>query len=102
MKKQLFLYEIDSASIDAILSLPETHKIKYFKELVETFYPNTEQNSEEFISLVENYYSSFYVEKLYRSNMFFNEKFTVIYTDTGLIRNIIPDMYYCGDDLIVH
>lgn len=102
MKDQLLLCNVEDTSIDAVLSLPEASKLSYFKALAEKFYPNTEKNSEEYIALLESYYSSFYLEKLYRSNSFFNEKFTVVYTSTGLIRNIIADMYYCDDDLVVH
>ena len=46
--------------------------------------------------------SSIYVEKLYRSNRFFQESFTMIYTKTGLIRNIVNDIYFLEDDLITH
>ena len=53
-------------------------------------------------NLLEYYNSSFYVEKMYRTNKFFQEKFTIVYTDKGFIRNIIADMYYADDDLITH
>ena len=52
--------------------------------------------------LLENYLSSFYVEKLYRSNQFFNEKYIMTYTHTGLVRNVINEMYFTDDDLITH
>jgi len=39
---------------------------------------------------------------MYRTNKFFQEKFTIVYTDKGFIRNIIADMYYADDDLITH
>lgn len=102
MKDKLLLCEVSTSSLDAVLSLPEASKLSYFKALVENFYPKTDKDSEEYVSLLESYYSSFYLEKLYRTNNFFNEKFTVVYTSTGLIRNIISDMYYCDDDLVVH
>ena len=30
------------------------------------------------------------------------ESFSVVYTKTGLIRNIWNDLYYTDDDLIIH
>jgi hypothetical protein len=100
--KPFILEELSNESLDAVLSLPPTNKSKYFTVLAKTYYPNAEEGSSEFVELVESYVSSFYVEKLYRSNRFFNEKFTVVYTTTGLIRNVIADIYYSDADLITH
>ena len=60
------------------------------------------EKSDEFKNVLESYVSSFYVEKMYRSNRFFNEKFIIVYTQTGLIRNVWSDLYYTDDDLITH
>ena len=102
MSKRLILEEITTESLDAVLSLPAVNKANYFSELLKTFYPNIEESSDEYTDMLELYISSFYVEKLYRTNRFFNEKFTPIYTQTGLIRNIIADRYFTDDDLITH
>jgi len=96
------LQDLPDESLDAVLSLSLTQKSNYFTAMVKTFYENLDEGTEEFEELVASYVSSFYVEKLYRSNRFFNEKFTPVYTSTGLIRNIILDMYYADDDLITH
>ena len=102
MNKSFILEELSDESLDAILSLPLDKKSSYFTAMLKSFYPSVQENTEEFDSLISSYLSSFYVEKIYRSNNFFNEKFTVIYTTTGIIRNIIADMYYADDDLITH
>lgn len=102
MDDAFILEGLSNESLDTILSLSLSQKSAYFVAMVKTFYPNIPEGSEQFDGLVESYVSSFYVEKLYRSNRFFNEKFTPIYTSTGLIRNIIADMYYADDDLITH
>jgi hypothetical protein len=102
MSNIFILQDLPDESLDAVLSLPITQKTNYFIAMAKTFYPKTPEDSTEFEELVASYVSSFYVEKLYRSNRFFNEKFTPIYTGTGLIRNIIADMYYADDDLITH
>ena len=96
------LQDLEDESLDAVLSLPLENKTNYFTAMVKTYYPNIQVNSQEFENLVTSYVSSFYVEKLYRSNNIFNKKVTPIYTSTGLIRNIIADMYYADDDLITH
>lgn len=102
MNKSFILEQLPDESLDAILSLPLDRKSSYFIAMVKSFYPKTIEDTPEFDDLLSSYVSSFYVEKIYRSNRFFNEKFTPIYTTTGLIRNIIADMYYADDDLITH
>jgi hypothetical protein len=102
MNNRLILEEIENDSLDAILALSPEQKVKYFSALLKQFYPNVEINSDKYKDLLQNYVSSFYVEKLYRSNRFFNEKFIPIYTDTGLIRNIVADIFFTDDHLITH
>jgi hypothetical protein len=102
MNKNFVLENLSNESLDAILSLPIEKKASYFTGMIKSFYPKIEEDIPEFDDLLATYASSFYVEKIYRSNRFFNEKFTPIYTSTGLIRNIIADMYYTDDDLITH
>jgi hypothetical protein len=102
MKNIFILQDLSNESLDAVLSLPLTQKTSYFTAMAKSFYANTLEGTDEFEDLVTSYLSSFYVEKLYRSNLFFNEKFTPVYTRTGLIRNISLDMYYTDDDLISH
>jgi len=102
MKNVFILQDLSDESLDAVLSLTLEQKTKYFIGMAKVFYPNIDKDAPEFEDLITHYVSSFYVEKLYRSNRFFNEKFTPIYTSTGLIRNIIADMYYADDDLITH
>jgi len=102
MAEALLLEEVKEEVLDHILSLPPEGKATYFKKLATKFYPKVDSSSDEFKNLVECYISSFYLEKMYRSNRFFNEKFVVIYTQTGLIRNVLSDLFYADDDLITH
>ena len=102
MNKTFILENLSDESLDAILSLPIAQKASYFTGMIKSFYPAVKEDTPQFDDLIGSYASSFYVEKIYRSNRFFNEKFTPIYTSTGLIRNIIADMYYADDDLITH
>ena len=102
MTEQLILETIPEEALDHVLSLPPEAKTLYFTKLAKKFYPKINERSDEFKNIVESYVSSFYVEKMYRSNRFFNEKFIIVYTQTGLIRNVWSDLYYTDDDLITH
>ncbi len=102
MNNRFILEELSDESLDAVLSLPLDKKSSYFTAMLNSFYPNVVEGTDEFDDLIASYLSSFCIEKIYRSNNFFNEKFTIIYTTTGIIRNIILDMYYADDDLITH
>ena len=102
MTEQLILENLPEDVLDHVLSLPPEAKTVYFTKLTKKFYPKIDQKSDEFTNIVESYISSFYVEKMYRSNRFFNEKFIIVYTQTGLIRNVWSDLYYTDDDLITH
>ena len=102
MTEQLILETIPEEALDHVLALPPEAKTLYFTKLAKKFYPKINERSDEFKNIVESYVSSFYVEKMYRSNRFFNEKFIIVYTQTGLIRNVWSDLYYTDDDLITH
>jgi len=102
MTDTFVLEELPDDALDAILSLPPEAKDKYFSKMAQNFNPKVDIKSDYFKDIVETYISSFYLEKLYRTNRFFNEKFTPVYTNTGIIRNIIADIYFTDDDLITH
>ena len=101
-EKTFILESLPDEALDAILSLHPEAKDKYFSKLASKQYPKINKDSDQFKDIVETFISSFYIEKLYRTNKFFQEKFTIVYTDKGFIRNIIADMYYADDDLITH
>ena len=101
MPNSLLIEEFPDDALDQVLALPPKGKTVYFTRLAKQFYDFPE-DSEEMTDLVESYISSFYVEKMYRTNRFFNEKFTPVYTTTGLIRNIWGDLFFADDDLITH
>ena len=102
MSEQLILENVPEDTLDHILSLPPEAKTLYFTKLAKKFYPKIDDKSEQFKNILESYVSSFYVEKMYRSNRFFNEKFVIVYTQTGLIRKVWSDLYSTDDDLITH
>jgi len=96
------LDDLEDATLDAVLSMEPQVRVEYYRKIARKYFPDVRENSDEFEELIEYYNSSFYVEKMYRTNKFFQEKFTIVYTDKGFIRNIIADMYYADDDLITH
>ena len=101
-RKGFLLQDLPDDNLDQILGLSPIAKGKYFAGIAKEFYPDLKETSEYFENVVESYISSFYLEKMYRSNRFFNEKFTPVYTDTGLIRNIWSDLFFIDTDLITH
>jgi hypothetical protein len=100
--ESLNLSELEDETIDYILGLSPPARAAYFASLVKSFYPKIEIQSTEWQHLMEAYAASWYAEKIYRYNRFFNESFTAVYTETGLIRDIVLDIYFNDDDLIVH
>ena len=96
------LQDLSDDLLDQILSLAPESKTIYFLGLTKEYYPDIEDGSEYQQNIIESYISSYYIEKMYRSNRFFNEKFSPVYTKTGLIRNVWCDLFFIDDDLIVH
>ncbi len=96
------LDELSDESLDIVLSMSTEQKVSYFSALILNHFPKTVPNTEEYADLLTSYISSFYVEKILRSNIFFQEKFIPIYTDSGLIRNIVLEMYFTDDSLLTH
>ena len=101
MSSQFLLEDFPDEALDQVLSLPPKGKTIYFGKLAKQFYDFPE-DSDEMTDIIESYISSFYLEKMYRTNRFFNEKFTPVYTTTALIRNIWADLFFSDDDLITH
>ena len=96
------LYDIKENTIDYILSLPEAERITYYVTLIDKFYPSINKDAPEFERLLVAYETSFVVEKIYRNNKIFRSGFTNVYTQTGLLRNSVSDLYFADDDLITH
>ena len=96
------LYDIKENTIDYILSLPEAERITYYGTLIDKFYPSINKDAPEFDRLLVAYETSFVVEKIYRNNKIFRSGFTNVYTQTGLLRNSVSDLYFADDDLITH
>ena len=96
------LDDLEDATLDAVLSLEPKVRVEYYRKIARKYFPDINENSNQGEELLEYDNSSFYGEKMYRTNKFFQEKFTIVYTDKGFIRNIIADMYYADDDLITH
>lgn len=94
------LYELSDDRLNYILSMPEQDRVVYIGTLIKKFYPKLPEN--DYTPILIGYDSSFIAEKIYRSNKLLQEGFTVVYTKTGMIRNIINDRFFTDDDLIIH
>jgi len=102
MGHTLFLGEIEEDKLDAVLSLNDNGKTVFFDNLITQYYTHIEKNSNQYLALQTHYRCCWMMEKIYRNNHFMKESFSVVYTKTGLIRNIWNDLYYSDDDLIIH
>jgi hypothetical protein len=97
----LFLYDLDDTTLNFIIELSFEELDKYIYALISRFYPNIEKGSEECAKLRSAYKASFAAEKLYRVNSLLNKNYTAIYTKTGLIREIVLDLYELGQEKVV-
>ena len=72
--KPFELSSLEEVRLNAFISLSMEAKQTYIGELIQAFYPNALEDEKTYADLTMSYVSSFYVEKLYRTNRFFNEK----------------------------
>lgn len=99
----LYLHELDDDILNYILELSPEELDSYIYALICRFYTTVEKDTERYEQLVQSYKSSLVLEKLYRANNVLSKNYTAIYTKTGLIREIVLDMYAIGmEKLAVH
>ena len=94
------LHEFPEERLNYVLAMPEEERLSYFASQIKKHYPIIP--IEEYERLLTAYESSFILEKIYRSNKTCQEGFTAVYTKTGLIRNMVNDIFFTDDDLITH
>jgi hypothetical protein len=102
VERHFMLNEVEEVQLDSVLSLNDAGKTVFFDKLIKQYYPHALEDSELYSTLQIQYRSCWMTEKIYRNNVFFKECFSVVYTKTGLIRDIINDMYFTSDNLIIH
>tara|TARA_B100000519_G_C14098492_1_gene369834 strand:- start:19 stop:315 length:297 start_codon:yes stop_codon:yes gene_type:complete len=98
----MLLQDISNEDLDSILGMALPSKKTFFAKMIAKYFPELKEGDPMYNDTLEAYLSSFYVEKLYRSNKFFQEKFVMVYTNTGLVRNVINELYFTDDHLITH
>jgi len=98
----LYLYDLDDSTLDFILQLPYDELDKYVSALISRFYGDlSDKEPEHIIELRHSYKASFATEKLYRVNPLINKNYTAIYTKTGLLRELVLDIYGIGPEKVV-
>lgn len=102
MCQEFILGEISDIKLSNILAMNEEEKLKYFRHLVSLYYPHVAPEDDYYERLIEAYKASFLIEKIYRTNYVFQSGFSTIYTKTGLIRNIVSDLFHIDEDLTDH
>lgn len=96
------LYTLPETSIDYILSLSPQQRYLYLKQVALSNFRVIETDKEMLESLIKGLEVSILFEKLYRNNEFLRKNFTIVYSDGGLVRNVIHDIYYSDDELTTH
>lgn len=95
-----YLHELDDEILNEILQLSFEELDSYIYALICRFYTHVPKGSDRFKKLENAYKSSFILEKLYRSNTMLSEHYTAIYTKTGLIREMVNDLYAIGTEKV--
>lgn len=101
MNDSIFLHKLSNEQLLTIINLPEKVKTNYFDSLIERFYPVFAEDYDNYEMLLGAYDSSFNLEHLYRTNKFLKANYTAIYTNTGLIREFILDIYSIENNMLV-
>ena len=98
----LYLYDLDDSTLDFILELPYDELDKYVSALISRFYGDlSDKEPKDITELRHSYKASFATEKLYRVNPLINKNYTAIYTKTGLLRELVLDIYGIGPEKVV-
>jgi len=96
------LNELSEEKLDLLIGMSEEEKTSYIDNLIDKYYPSINKKQEMYNNLQQCYRSSFIAEKMYRNNTEFRNGFSTVYTRTGLIRDIVSDIFFTTDNLIVH
>ena len=75
------------------MQLSNKELISYVNNLVQRFYPSAVQTADDFKKLYDKYAGSFTLEYMYRQYDTLHKNYTIIYTPTGLIREMVLDDY---------
>lgn len=87
----LYLYDLSDDKLNDILNLSEDDLHYYIHSLISRFYKDVDTDT--YIKLKNAYKGSFVLEKLYRANSILINNYTAIYTKTGLVRELVNDLY---------
>lgn len=96
------LYQLPEPALDYIISLSPQQRYLYLKEVALKQFSTTLDDKEMLERTIKALEASVLMEKLYRNNEFLKKNFTMVYSDGGIVRNMVNDIYYTEDDLIVH
>ena len=96
------LFNLPEERLNYILALPDEQKTGFFHSIITRYFNDEDLTSEKYKELQLAYKASFMLEKVYRNNKALKEGFRPIYTKTGLIRDLVNDLYFTDDNLITH
>jgi len=96
------LAQLPDSALENINSLSAQERTMYFHQMIEKFYPDVDTQDPFYPKLQQSYSSSFSLEQVLRGNKSLQIGFTAIYTKTGIIRDIVNDLYFNDDTLVTH
>lgn len=92
----LYLHELSLEVIKKVNSMKDQEKTTYFLNLISRFYPTADLETKQ--KLLYAYNGSFYLEEVYREVVKLSGAFTAVYTRTGLIRELVNDIYFMEEE----
>ena len=96
------LASLNEEDLNYFLSLSEKGKVEIISNLIKYHYAKVEIGSSTYQDLFNAYKGSWVLEKVYRNNQYLREGYTLIYTKTGIIRELTSDIYMDMGKLLVH
>lgn len=95
------LYNLEDDSLNYVLSLSDEEKTGYFHTIISRFYADESLSAEMYKELQLAYRASFILERILRSNKAIAESYRPVYTNSGLIRELVNNLYFTTDTVIL-
>lgn len=95
------LYNLEDDSLNYVLGLSDEEKTGYFHTIISRFYADENLSAEMYKELQMAYRASFILEKVLRSNKAISESYRPVYTSSGLIRELVNNLYFTSNTVVL-
>lgn len=96
------LSDLAENKLDELLSCSEQNKNVILFHVIKYHYAKLDVTSEDYSKLANSYKSSWILEKIYRNNGLVRQNYSPIYVNSGIIRDLVNNMYFTNNDLKMH